>query len=163
MELREIFDEKNAPTGEVVERGKEPECGYFRISGVFVLDEKKRLLVTRRAKEKASYPLWWEFTCGGHLVGEDPEVAARRELFEEVGLIPDSLRFLGSMKERDKFSYLYLANVRDTTLSLQEEEVCDARWLTCLELEESLDEEFFAPPMKRRIEAMWDVLYEAMR
>ena len=163
MELRELFDENNLPTGEVVGRGKEPEGRYYRISGIFVLDERKRLLATRRAKEKASYPLWWEFTCGGHLVGEDPEDAARRELSEEVGLAPESLRFLGSLKEWDKFSYLYLTEVRDATLSFQEEEVCDATWLSLSDLEEKLEEEFFAPPMKRRIEAMWDVLSEAMR
>ena len=82
--------------------------------------------------------LRWECTMGSILVGEESRDGAVRELAEETGISAkkEDLIFLG-----DEFydnwivdSYLYLPKEMPK-LSLQEEEVCDAKFVPVEEVE----------------------------
>ena len=77
----------------------------------------------------------WDLTAGGFVLsGEDPKISALRELEEEMGLAlkPEDLRFVFT----EPFSYvlddyfLARAEADPAALTLQEDEVADARWFS---------------------------------
>jgi isopentenyl-diphosphate delta-isomerase len=58
-----------------------------RAFSVFVVDERERVLVQRRASGKYHSPGLWSNTCCGHpRPGEDVRAAAERRLNEEMGI-----------------------------------------------------------------------------
>ena len=54
---------------------------YRKNVGLIVLNSRNQLLISQRKDQKT-----WQFPQGGIDAGESPKVAARRELFEEVGI-----------------------------------------------------------------------------
>ena len=53
----------------------------------YVFDAQERLLLTRRALSKSTFPgLWTNTVCGHPARGEDIETAARRRAHDEIGL-----------------------------------------------------------------------------
>lgn len=61
-----------------------------RSVAIIVTTSDGRLVVQRRADSKDVYPGWWDIGAGGVLrAGEPPVEAARRELFEELGVDGD--------------------------------------------------------------------------
>jgi isopentenyl-diphosphate Delta-isomerase len=55
-------------------------------------DAAGRVLVTRRAADKRTFPLVWTNTCCGHPgPGEDPDDAVARRLTDELGVVPRDL------------------------------------------------------------------------
>jgi len=58
-------------------------------------DGAGRVLLTRRSRQKLTFPLVWTNTCCGHPApGESPEDAARRRLDHELGVRPIDLRLV---------------------------------------------------------------------
>jgi isopentenyldiphosphate isomerase len=86
-ELVEVVDENDRVLRVVTRR--EMRAGRLRHRAVFVavVHPSGRLLVHRRSLLKDLWPGWWDIAVGGVVgVGEPYEVAAVRELAEEVGL-----------------------------------------------------------------------------
>jgi isopentenyl-diphosphate delta-isomerase len=96
---------------------------------VYVFGPDGRLLVTRRALTKRTWPGVWSNSCCGHVrPHEDAETAARRRLQEELSLVPTSLELALA-----DFSY------RATSPEgLVENEVCPV-FLACVDRDPVLD------------------------
>ncbi len=83
-----------------VELGDAPKLDVHRSGllhrafSVFVLDDRNRVLLQRRAAGKYHSPGLWSNTCCGHpRPGESTEVAARRRLTEEMGIVCELASF----------------------------------------------------------------------
>ncbi len=69
-------------------------AGYRPNVCIVLINSKQNVLMCRRANEKA-----WQFPQGGILYQERPIDAMYRELFEEIGLLPQHVKVLGRTQE----------------------------------------------------------------
>ena len=59
----------------------------YRISHIWILDSKNKLLICKRPSQRESYGGLWTSTAGGHVTaGESYKEAAIREAEEELGI-----------------------------------------------------------------------------
>ena len=88
MEYLDIFDENNKPLGIIKEKSKVHEDGdYHRTAHVWIINNKKELLIQKRSKDKKNNPNFWDISGAGHIkAGEDVINGAIRELKEELGV-----------------------------------------------------------------------------
>ncbi len=143
MEKWELLDENGLPTGRVITRGEPLLAGqYHLVEHIWIVDSKGRLLLQRRADHLRLMAGMWAATGGSAIAGEDSESAARRELFEELGIrtAAGELVYGGRMRRRNSFTDIWLLyrDIDPATLHLQAEEVAEARWATPEELVEML-------------------------
>ena len=88
MEYIDIFDYNNNPTGEIKEKTQAHEDGNFhRTAHVWIMNDKKELLLQKRSATKKSHPNFWDISGAGHIrAGETVIEGAIRELKEELGV-----------------------------------------------------------------------------
>ena len=93
---------------------------------VVVCDAQGRMLITRRALDKAWAAGWWEVPGGGVCAGETTRDAAIREAGEEVGLdlTRGTLELLWSYRNDDPgYSDNYFADIYRATLDFSAADV----------------------------------------
>lgn len=94
-QLVEIVNEAGVVERIVTRREMRADRLRHRSVFVAVMDDRNRLLVHRRSPHKDVWPGWCDVAVGGVVaVGEDFETAARREVFEEIGLVDVDLEIL---------------------------------------------------------------------
>lgn len=98
--LLELVDEAGTTTGTAEKLSAHLAPGRLhRAFSVFLLDDRGRLLLQRRALGKYHSPGLWSNTCCGHpLPGEPPFAAAARRTGEELGLAPELMRAAGTVR-----------------------------------------------------------------
>lgn len=138
-EIWDLYDHDGNRTGETFERyfgGYKdiPEGRYHLVVDLLVLHSDGTYLLTKRSDIKDVYPGYWEASAGGSAIsGEEPLEAAKRELYEETGLTPDSLELVGVLFKDSSHSmyYSYLARVscEKDSIVLQEGETTDYKWV----------------------------------
>lgn len=113
---------------------------------VFLFDENGRILLEKRADDHS-----WCVPGGSMELGETPEEAARREFFEETGLVLGNLTLINVMSgEECHFTYPngdevyavdinYVCNEYEGVLKKQDEEVLDLKFFDVSELPENLN------------------------
>jgi len=152
MEYMDVVDENNELTGEVEDKDIIHEKGlWHREVVIWVMNENGEILVQKRAATKKIKPNKWGF-CAGHVdASEDAEAAAKRELFEEVGLICD-LEFLFIEKvptkrannniEDNKFMYMFFAKTskKPEDFNIQYDELSEVKYISMNELERAFRE-----------------------
>ena len=141
-ELWDLVDVHRDLTGETWERGTKasiPQGRYHIIVSIWTVTPDGNILITKRHQNK-SFGGMWENTGGAVMSGETSVQAAYRELREETGLAPDkgSLLFMGDVWHPGYVvdTYLYTTDVDIDKLSLQEDEVIDAKLITPDEIDE---------------------------
>ncbi|MDD7362902.1 MAG: NUDIX domain-containing protein [Firmicutes bacterium] len=157
MEMRRIYDEDFNYQGYMKDRAKRLDpWEYIVVAGVMVISDGK-LLITRRATGK-TFEHRWEFTMGSVVGEETPLEGALRELSEEVGIRAEKkdVTLLGTLKENQKFSKIFLLKRKIQTVTMQASEVEDYRFVAKDELIRMLEAGEFAEPMAVRIRHYWD-------
>ncbi len=161
MELWDIYDKDRRLTGRTAVRDVTPlaEGEYHLVVHVCVFSPDGKMLIQRRALERMSAPGLWDVTAGGSaLAGEDALQAAMRELNEEMGLSlelpPPALTIHFSCGFDDVF--LVRADPA-LNLTLQKEEVCDAKWADKEEVLALLEEGKFVPYRKHYLELLFEM------
>ena len=153
MELVDLYDEDRIPLGRTAERHAPKGPGEYRtVVHVCIFDSRGRLLIQQRSREKDSWPEAWDVSVvGGVDAGETSRQAAEREVREELGLALDlrgvrpsvTVNFDGGF---DDF-YLVERDLALEDLTLQKEEVAQARWADLPEICAMADRgEFIAYP-----------------
>lgn len=139
-EYWDLFDENRIPSGMIHRRGdKIPDGQYHLVIHAWVMDREGRFLISRRQLGR-SYEFLWERTGGSVLAGETSLEGAIREVEEELGLKlrTDQAHFVKSVK-RERYhdffdSWLFIVEDDQKTCTINQEEVCDYRWVTLSDL-----------------------------
>ena len=103
-----------------------------------VVNQSGEVLVARRSP-KSNNPKLWNFPGGGVEVGEDPFAAAKRELWEEVGIKADSVKLnhVENLNTRDRRMtvYIYTTVNADVKVKLNKKECDKYEWLSVKKLQ----------------------------
>ena len=82
------------------------ETPEIQVAQAILLLEGKYVLQLRDNNPNIIAPGWWSFFGGKIDSGENPSQAIRREIFEELSLIPEEFRFLWSTDYISQFTRL---------------------------------------------------------
>ena len=125
------------------------QCG----AGVIVENEKGEILLIRRTDNGC-----WGYAGGSVELDEKVEDAAKRELFEETGLIAQELELFGVFSGKDlHYTYpngdevsnidiVYTCRKYSGTLKMQESEVADLQFFDVNEIPDNI-----SPPIRRQL------------
>ena len=85
-----LLDERGRPSGTMAKTNAHHHATPFHLAfSCYVVGPDGRLLLSRRALTKRTWPGWWTNSCCGHpQVGETLRAAVIRRLDEELGLVP---------------------------------------------------------------------------
>lgn len=157
---REIWD-AYLPDGTLADlkltRGEPIPDGYYHlVVEAMVRHEDGSLLFVKRAASRASFPNYWEFSCGGSaLAGEMAEQATRREALEETGLTLDELTLYKTYFDDRYQCYFHIFQAITTNdkeaVQLQIEETADYRWVSPSELPLFIENHLLIPSQKAAI------------
>ena len=143
-EYWDLYDADRKPLGRSIKRGDAfAEGEYYVCCEVWVRNSEGKFLVTQRHPDKKAGGLW-EFTGGGVRAGETTRQAAVRELYEELGVHADEseLSLLEVYRHKKYFMDIFVVrrDIDVNTLTLQPEEVVDAKWVSGEELLRMIEE-----------------------
>lgn len=113
-----------------------PEGVYHLVADVLVRHADGTYLLMRRDPRK-HFGGMWEATAGGSaLLGETPLECAKRELYEETGIVSGSLTELGRVRSHDTIyvEFLCVTDCDKSAVKLQEGETVAFRWVSAREL-----------------------------
>lgn len=147
--LVDVVDTDDRVVGVVTRR--EMRAGRLRHRAVYILvvsTDGRRLLVHRRAETKDVMPGWWDLAAGGVVeAGESYEVAAQRELAEELGVDGPLEPLGGGAYDGDVAAVLgrvYLAR-HDGPFTFSDGEVTEVAWAPVDDLPTLVAEQRWCP------------------
>lgn len=133
-EIWDLYDAERRRTGKTMMRGEPVPRGFYTLSvSVWLTNGRGEYLLSKRHPAK-KFPNLWECTGGGALAGEESLEAGVREVREELGIIlrPGEGGLIYRTR-RDEFRdfydvWLFRHDAPLSSLTLQPEEVTEARW-----------------------------------
>jgi isopentenyldiphosphate isomerase len=172
-EFVDILDEVTGKkTGEIISKKEAHRTGKWHSSvHIWIISEdKKKILLQRRCLDKNLFPNMWDISVGGHVSsGEESLISAKRELSEELGLNPDNYEFEYVDIIKEKFVdgdivsneyvtiYKIISDIKTEDMTLQKEEVSEARWFSRDELDSLRDEDKVIPHIEE-----FDMIYNIL-
>lgn len=141
--LIQIVDENDTPTGQATKQEAWDKGLIHRIVRIMIENDKGQILLQHRHPGKTLYPNCWDHSASGHVdAGETYDIAAARELKEELGISGVKLRLAGSYftdrtwrgRRLKRFSKVYKVTYNQTPQQLQATEVDDVRWFTLAQI-----------------------------
>lgn len=138
MEIIDVVD-KNDNVIKQIDRAQAKNSDLLRVVGIMIFNGKKEILLQLRSKNKTYYPLHWDCSGGGSLgAGEDYLPAAKRELFEELG-IKTKLIYLGryyfQLDDLRKHYITYFKGRYDGQVKIDPKEVSMAKFFSIDEIQ----------------------------
>ena len=162
----EIFDIVTEDDSGIIGKAPREECHgnpalVHRAVRVMVYHPDGRLLLQKRSMIKMVQGGKWDAAVGGHVVsGEGILDAAKRELAEEIGIVPskaEEIIFFYRIKVRNAFESENITSYRMIhagPFSRQEEEVDELRFFSIQELKELLaaSPDMFTPLLQQELQ-----------
>ncbi len=111
-------------------------CPHKEI-GVFILNDRKQILLQKRSSKKKAYPNTWTILTGHVEENESFQEAAQREVREEVGLITPLTDFqyfanrklIMNQENSEVTSFFYIkCNLPEENFIIQKEELSSVKW-----------------------------------
>ena len=162
-ERLQVVDENDQPIGVATREGAWEKGLILRHAYCCIRDSDGNFLLQQRSLKKKSNPGTWTWAATGHVdEGETYEVAAKREMLEEIG-IKTLLTKVGKLRATRPNEYgvvncfiaVFVGEItRDTTITVDPEEVETTRWFTPEELHKFVAKtpENFTPNMRATYE-----------
>ena len=145
IEYLDIVDENDYLTGKVKEKHQAHADGdYHRTAHVWLINDKRELLLQRRSPQKSSFPDYWDISAAGHIrAGETVIEGAIRELKEELGVDSkeSDYHYLTTIRfdspHNNEFGYVYLlrCNLHIDEYVFRDHEVAEVKYVYYEELE----------------------------
>ena len=134
-------------------------------SDILVQHRDGTYLLTKRHPGKDIYPCYWEASAGGSAqLGEDPEECAKRELFEETGILCESFELvkitLSTRSPSLIYSYLAKVDCDKDAIVLQEGETTEYKWVDAAGLLEYAESELAITSSAERYREYYDKVRE---
>ena len=144
MEKWDILNSNGEKTCKTAVRGRTILSAgeYHLVVHIWIMSNDGKFLIQRRSRFKKLMPGEWAATGGAAISGESSFTAAKRELFEELSIQSSekTLNKIFRLKRRNSFLDVWLIKADPTldTLTLQESEVAEVKWVTKAELEKMI-------------------------
>lgn len=163
MELWDVYNRDRIKKDKFIVRGEAFEEGdYHLVVHVCIFNSAGEMLIQQRQPFKIGWPDKWDITVGGSAIkGDSSQVAAERELEEELGIYLnlEELRPHFTINFERGFDDIYLVekeiNLED--VKLQEEEVKDVKWATREEIIEMIRSGEFIPYYEGMIHLLFEM------
>lgn len=148
-ELVDVVDDDDRVIATVTRAEMRSRNLQHRAVSIAVLGSDGRLLVHRRSHAKDVWPGMWDLAAGGVVAaGESYELAAARELEEELGVAATEWTDLGEGRFADESVKLIgrgFVVVHDGPFRFTDGEIEEVRWVDRNELDALLASESFVP------------------
>lgn len=156
MEIWDAYYADGTPAGTDLIRGEPiPEGLYHLVADVTVRHRDGDFLVMLRDPNKPLSPGLYEGTAGGSaLKGETPLEAAKRELFEETGILAEQfVPFYRIVTAGTSIchGFFCIVDCRKDSVVLQEGETAAYKWLPEEEFLSLLNSDAYVPSHRKRL------------
>lgn len=151
MELIDIVDKNGNFTGEIMDKEEAHDKNLLHNEiAVFVINNKKQVLLQKRSANKRFNPNKWGL-CAGHVASKESlENAALRELKEEIG-IDISIKDLEILSEKEltlknsnshiTYFYYIKSDLNESDFIIQTEELSEVKWFDISEVIDMINKE----------------------
>jgi ribosomal-protein-alanine N-acetyltransferase len=158
-EIYQMYDKNTLErTNDIIYRGQTiPENLLASAVDVIIYNRKtNKYLLTKRDRNKDTFPGYWEFTGGMITHNEDIEKSLLREAYEETGLKVIDYKFLYKMIVENILFFTYIGYVEDDKITLQKGETENYKWVTLDEFKSIYETDDVPYTQKLRIKSFFE-------
>ena len=150
-ELWDMLDKNGNKTGRTQERGWLGAGNYHLIVHIWINNSAGQFMISKRTPNKR-WPNMWGCTIGSAVSGDDSLTTALKEVQEEIGIVLDQKNGQLFKQYRRDFEdncgefidvWVFDQEIDALKLSLQPDEVCDAKWSNQQQIKQMIDDQTF--------------------